>query len=486
MQKTTKILILLIFIEILFISIGYAAISSIGLNISGFVQTTQLISPDIPQSVFYYAGYRKNNGKVTDLWTPGDQAKDGLVLHYDGIYNYLNESTKTIENIVTTKDFPYWHDLSGFKNHGEIRVGSETMSYDQKVDDCQPLEGTAQWHYTSTNPKIRKTYRDFGSYDWQSSYLQLKSNSFVINEKPNSLPILDDEYTIEIVFDYTGPSTDEGDGLVGMGIYASATVASNYGQRIKRLHEGAKVWHIINYSFFENYRFYPYHHYPTYNKSAGDESRDKKNNDPSTWDPYPENFGKANAVRISSNGGTGIKNYYWGDANDFEKNDILTTSKPYTVTVLNKNNKKYIYVDGGPSVGGSLSVDPKTSTPKTSFTEDYNWNRNGDNEGDGVKNGTPETRTDAQVREETSQPVTVGATRLNVDTSFVDRDNGDFCCWAGGGWNKNHCYATVIHTLEYKEFFSGKIYAVRIYNRALTEDEIKLNSSIDKRRFNFK
>ena len=33
-------------------------------------------------------------------------------------------------------------------------------------------------------------------------------------------------------------------------------------------------------------------------------------------------------------------------------------------------------------------------------------------------------------------------------------------------------------------FFSGKIYSVRIYNRALTDEEIKHNCEVDKNRFN--
>ena len=33
----------------------------------------------------YYYGY--NDGAI---WTPGETAKHGLVLHYDGVYNYLD------------------------------------------------------------------------------------------------------------------------------------------------------------------------------------------------------------------------------------------------------------------------------------------------------------------------------------------------------------------------------------------------------------
>jgi len=34
------------------------------------------------------------------------------------------------------------------------------------------------------------------------------------------------------------------------------------------------------------------------------------------------------------------------------------------------------------------------------------------------------------------------------------------------------------------EYYLGNIYSVRIYNRALTEKEIKHNASFDKQRFN--
>lgn len=60
-----------------------------------------------------------------------------------------------------------------------------------------------------------------------------------------------------------------------------------------------------------------------------------------------------------------------------------------------------------------------------------------------------------------------------TDTSFIERFNITDINFTIGKWHNSNSY-----------FSNQNVYAMRIYNRALTEDEIRQNYEIDKARFN--
>ena len=434
MRKTTKALMAVILVAIMSLGIGYAAIEDITLNISGTVKAIPLIAGEVPQSVFYYVGY--GNGKY---WNPGDKAQN-LVVHYDGIYNKLSGSSISHASQST------WSDLSGNGNTGSIVKGSLVNSANIKIDDVSATNDTVDWYFES-GPTV--TQRSTGSYSWGNNYLNVICNS------PTGLPVGGAEYTMEITFYYTGTS-EASSGLIGTGIYNSVSSIDNIGSRLTRAYNKAKIWHIINWYFFNQYEFYPYKQYP----SSSDRGLLSSANETPTSNP--DNSGKANAIRINDNG-NGIYQYYWD--NDLDTGNKLTPGI-HTINTKYKNSTTYIYIDG-------QYITSKTSTPNTSYTLDYNHNRP----------TASDTQSDGTKKEKYSvQPLTVGATHLKVATSLPDL-GAKWCC-ALGLWNRNHCYANINYTLDYQEFFDGNIYSVRIYDRALEENEIKQNRMVDEGRFN--
>lgn len=183
--------------------------------------------------------------------------------------------------------------------------------------------------------------------------------------------------------------------------------------------------------------------------------------------------GKSNAIRLNNNG-NGILTYYWGGTTenyDVDTGDIGLTDGTHTVSVINSGTKTLIYLDG---------------ELKKEITE--------------------RKKSNVEIRE-----ITVGATKMLTKATYYDSTANTIPVQITGteswtylnGLESNYrtelgetaridiygAYAGKEEhfdlNFEYEEFFNDEIYSVRVYNKALNEDEIGKNFAKDKYRFGF-
>lgn len=437
--------------------------SSPGNNLTGS-GSTSVTGPEGPsdlddglyKSPYVYAGY-------TDAVTG---ANDGhLVLHYDGIYNTRN-SDDTIQH--TSGSLSTWSDLSGRGNHARIVSNSstETVIYDLK--DSKENVGSEQTggSYTNASVKVEENHK----------YMNL-NGVFASSKVLNNIPEGDEEYTIEVTFEY---NKQQGAGIFGMGTYNSVykNKTSKDGSPLKVLfNEGRDSgtnselsdWDIyytstiqklflINDAFYTKFGYIPYQartdtmgwftsnirEWGSY--TVDDVNANSQKNTTRFWNKDKDKNlkdisvdGKSNAIRTTTNdpgegGVDGFRHYHWG--NDKDTGTILNKGR-HTITVKydkDENNDgntddyyTYIYLDGKEISGAKSKRKPNTL-----------------------------------VRE-----ITVGATNKRLKTYL----------------NDDLKQGRITFEFEYIEFLNDKVYSVRIYDRALSQSEITHNYNLDNIRF---
>ena len=404
---------------------------------------------NVYNGVFDYVGYETTNG---DKWTPGNTSPN-LVVHYDGEYNTLSGSSLSHDNTTFT-----WSDLSGHGNNGSIVEGGWTHSFglvDAKARSSEKNGKTwAEYEYNSTksamnnNPSTRSNAKN-RTWNVNNLYLGYRKvndtdiNSYVVKQNPVDLPSGNADYTMEIVFYYDGSSKKAG--LLGIGVYnnvITGEVIGNLGNFFTTIYNGVKIDYIINNIFQEKYGYRPYNQMSSNgavnvavnNTSDGEKTINYVRIGQTQYDYYNNISAryKSNAIRVSD-AGKGIMSYYWD--NDTVIENVLSEGV-HTVTVLygkeddETNKQTKIYVDG------ALKA-TSTKAPNTIIRE-----------------------------------ISVGATNIQTHTDLSK--NGDY--------NKKD-NGIIQFSFKYKEFLNSNVYSVRIYNKALSQNEVKQNYIIDNIRF---
>ena len=487
MQKITKLLMLLIFISILFISVGYAAINSISLNISGFVITSQLLSIDIPETVFYYVGYTDGNN-ITKVWKPGDKAKN-LVLHYDGKCNFLNRNTGTIEHRSDQDYHGFWSDLSG---NGNDAVIVDDTYWSMKLDgstitemDSRSQQSVGGWKSTWTDKSLKLTNNEYVLCDFV--------NNGVL--RSNSIPKGSSSFTYEIVFNYNSSNTGS-KALIGSGYYHQnnedqvwITPTQYSGTKTICHIQGATSDSDTNtYELDGKYR-------AAWGEGAIDNFRQghvQKNdvdgagnwtfNEATTWANNNLRTRYAGYYTLQDRYSTLYNRLYstsgipcpWTYAAllAYYKETLWTNRYNYTFVMRPNgtgNTSRALYFISNNTIrmefwGNDNDVSPSISNGKHTLSVTYDSSSrkiimylDGQNIYERIKSTVPNTLV---------QEITVGAVNYSILSLF----------------NPN----TIELQFHYLEFLNDHVYSVRIYDRALIEDEIKKNFMIDDGRFDIK
>ena len=146
-----------------------------------------------------------------------------------------------------------------------------------------------------------------------------------------------------------------------------------------------------------------------------------------------DNDGRANAFRTNANG-NGLTSYYWGGG-DCDTGNISISENIHTVTVKSNGSTLSMYLDGDGDFNDDGNIDTYSKTPNTTGTT-----------------------------------VTIGATNERLQTDLLRDDKKNIA---------------IDFKFDYTELLTGEIYSVRIYNTALTDQQIIWNHITDKVRFGF-